>query len=90
MVYETGECDIRIPDFHRLSQVDRLSKRPPGSGASHMETFVVLFKTFVTLLFNMNSIYQRLSVTINFNYYFGYSCINLHGLFTTYYEHVLI
>ena len=33
-----------------------------------METFIVLFKNFITLLFNMNSIYQRLYDAINLTF----------------------
>ena len=35
-IYETCECDIEAPDIHRFLQVDGLSTRPPGFGASHI------------------------------------------------------
>ena len=34
-IYETGECDIGVPDIHRFLWVDELSTRPLGFGASH-------------------------------------------------------
>ena len=42
LVYETCECDIRIPDFHRLSQVNRLSTRPSGFGTPQKCPFLVM------------------------------------------------